>query len=181
MRRGGLSILKACSYIFYLKCAFGSHVTWNFAVLDPNVWCCILLSFCALDTSYLFWRRFLAVSCPNRFRLTFRSSIEHDSFWNSFPPNQLWLVLLPFFLLCTTVWIETTPHWACSFVLITMVLQVSTGKFTRSRILYFHTERTLALSLEYSPVRKLSIFINTNNSSLLSSSMKFLEFSVGSG
>ena len=27
MRRDGLSILKACSYIFYLKWAFGSNVT----------------------------------------------------------------------------------------------------------------------------------------------------------
>ena len=27
MRRNGLSILKACSYIFYLKWVFGSHVT----------------------------------------------------------------------------------------------------------------------------------------------------------
>ena len=50
-----------------------------------------------LDTSYPFWRRFLAVSCPNRFRLTFCSSIEHDSFWNAFPPNQLSWVLLSFF------------------------------------------------------------------------------------
>ena len=27
MRRGRLPILKACSHIFYLKWAFGSHVT----------------------------------------------------------------------------------------------------------------------------------------------------------
>ena len=27
MRRDGLSVLKACSYIFYLKWAFVSHVT----------------------------------------------------------------------------------------------------------------------------------------------------------
>ena len=49
MRRGSLLILKACSYIFYLICASGSHVTWNFAVPDPNVWCCILLFLCTLD------------------------------------------------------------------------------------------------------------------------------------
>ena len=50
MRRDGLSILKACSYIFYLICASGSHVTWNSAVPDPNVWCCILLFLCTLGT-----------------------------------------------------------------------------------------------------------------------------------
>ena len=49
MRRDSLSILKACSYIFYLICAAGSHVTWNSAVPDPNVWCCILLFLCTLD------------------------------------------------------------------------------------------------------------------------------------
>ena len=43
--------IKACSYIFYLKWAFGSHVTWNSAVPDPNVWCCILLFLCPLDTT----------------------------------------------------------------------------------------------------------------------------------
>ena len=51
MRRDGLSILKACSYIFNQKCAFGSHVTWNSAVLDPTVWCCILLFLCTLDVT----------------------------------------------------------------------------------------------------------------------------------
>ena len=49
MRRDSLSILKACSYIFYLICASGSHVTWNSAVPDPNVWCCILLFLCTLE------------------------------------------------------------------------------------------------------------------------------------
>ena len=34
---------KAWSCIFYLKWVFGSHVSWNSAVPDPNVWCCILL------------------------------------------------------------------------------------------------------------------------------------------
>ena len=29
--------------------SFGSHVTWNSAVPDPNVWCCILLFLCTLD------------------------------------------------------------------------------------------------------------------------------------
>ena len=48
MRRDGLSILKVCSYTFYLKWVFGSHVTWNSAVPDPNVWCCILLFLCTL-------------------------------------------------------------------------------------------------------------------------------------
>ena len=43
MRRDSLSILKACSYIFYLICASGSHVTWNSAVPDPNVWCCTVI------------------------------------------------------------------------------------------------------------------------------------------
>ena len=52
MRRDSLSILKACSYIFYQKCFFGSHVTWNSAVPDPNVWCCILLILCTLDGYY---------------------------------------------------------------------------------------------------------------------------------
>ena len=28
--------------------SFGSHVTWNSAVPDPNVWCCILLLLCTL-------------------------------------------------------------------------------------------------------------------------------------
>ena len=45
MRRDGLSILKACSYISYLKWVFGSHVTWNSAVPVPNVWCCIVLMY----------------------------------------------------------------------------------------------------------------------------------------
>ena len=48
MRRDGLSILKAWSYIFYPKCAFRSHVTWNSAVPDPTVWCCILLFLCSV-------------------------------------------------------------------------------------------------------------------------------------
>ena len=48
MRRDGLSILKACLYIFYLKWVFGSHFTWNSAVTDPNVWCCIRLFLCTL-------------------------------------------------------------------------------------------------------------------------------------
>ena len=52
MCRDGLSVLKACSYIFYLKWAFGRHVTWNSAVPDPNVWCCILLFLCTLGVSY---------------------------------------------------------------------------------------------------------------------------------
>ena len=42
-RRDSLSIRKTCSYIFYLKWVFGSHVSWNSVVPDPNVWCCILL------------------------------------------------------------------------------------------------------------------------------------------
>ena len=54
-RRDGLSILKGCSYIFYLICAFGSHVTWNSAVPDPNVWCCVLLFLCTLDTMHTRW------------------------------------------------------------------------------------------------------------------------------
>ena len=49
MRRDGLSILKACSFIFYLRCAFGSHVPWNSAVPDPNMWCFIVLFLCTLD------------------------------------------------------------------------------------------------------------------------------------
>ena len=53
MRRDSLSILKACSYIFYLKWVFGSHVTWNSAVPDPNVWCYILLFLYTLDESCL--------------------------------------------------------------------------------------------------------------------------------
>ena len=28
--------------------SFGSHVTWNSAVPDPDVWCCILLFLCTL-------------------------------------------------------------------------------------------------------------------------------------
>ena len=48
MPRDGLSILKACSYIFYLKWVFGSQVTWNFVVPDPNVWWWILLFLCIL-------------------------------------------------------------------------------------------------------------------------------------
>ena len=47
-RRERLSILRACSYIFYLICAFGSHVTWNSAVPDPDVWCWIFLFLCTL-------------------------------------------------------------------------------------------------------------------------------------
>ena len=39
-------------YIFYLKCAFASCVTWNSAVPDPNVWCCILLFVCTLGVIY---------------------------------------------------------------------------------------------------------------------------------
>ena len=57
MRRESLSILKACSYIFYLICASGSHVTWNSAVPDPNVWCCILLFLCTLGKMQK-WRNF---------------------------------------------------------------------------------------------------------------------------
>ena len=54
MRRESLSILKACSYIFYLIWASGSHVTWNSAVPDPNVWCCILLFLCTLAWAFSF-------------------------------------------------------------------------------------------------------------------------------
>ena len=32
---------KRARTFFYLKCASGKHVTWNSAVPDPNVWCCI--------------------------------------------------------------------------------------------------------------------------------------------
>ena len=59
MRRDGLSVLKACSYIFYLEWAFVSHVTWNSAVPDPNVWCCILLFFCTLGTTRICSERLL--------------------------------------------------------------------------------------------------------------------------
>ena len=31
--------------------SFGGHVTWNSAVPDPNVWCCILLFLCTLGCS----------------------------------------------------------------------------------------------------------------------------------
>ena len=52
MRCDGLLILEACPYIFYLKCTFGNHETWNFAAQGPNVWCCILLFFCAFDMTH---------------------------------------------------------------------------------------------------------------------------------
>ena len=32
--------------------SFGGHVTWNSAVPDPDVWCCILLFLCTLGISY---------------------------------------------------------------------------------------------------------------------------------
>ena len=48
MCRDSLSILKACSYIFYLLCASRSHGTLNSAVPDHNVWCCTLLFLCTL-------------------------------------------------------------------------------------------------------------------------------------
>ena len=31
--------------------SFGGHVTWNSAVPDPNVWCCILLFLCTLGST----------------------------------------------------------------------------------------------------------------------------------
>ena len=57
MRRDGFSIRKACSYIFYQTCVFESHVTWNSAVPDPNVWRCILLFLCTLASIYDFHER----------------------------------------------------------------------------------------------------------------------------
>ena len=80
MRRDGLSILKACSYIFYLKWVFGSHVTWNSAVPDPNVWCCILLFLCTLD-----------VMERNRSEITvFECSCPFNWGWNVLIASSVW-------------------------------------------------------------------------------------------
>ena len=94
MRRDSLSILKACSYIFYLICASGSHVTWNSAVPDPNVWCCILLFLCTLDgkrpyivTSHSTHRVSPVSLWP--WKCDCSSSLDLDS-WNSVGASFVW-------------------------------------------------------------------------------------------
>ena len=59
MCRDGFSILKACSYILYQICDFGGHVTWNSAVPDHNVWCCMFLCTLATVESVFFVQNFV--------------------------------------------------------------------------------------------------------------------------
>ena len=99
MRRDGLSILKACSYIFYLIWASGSHVTWNSAVPDPNVWCCILLFLCTLDTRQLIEARGMFVDARSKmFRQHLKCSLTeklHQDVQEQAPDFFLFLFTQP--------------------------------------------------------------------------------------
>ena len=56
--------------------SFGGHVTWNSAVPDPNVWCCILLFLCTLVATQSLSRGFcMRVRGSSR-----RIELRHDVF-----------------------------------------------------------------------------------------------------
>ena len=56
MRCIGLSAYSKRAPTFFTKYvpsrSFGSHVTWNSAMPDPNMWCCILLFLCTLGDTH---------------------------------------------------------------------------------------------------------------------------------
>ena len=53
--------------------SFGGHVTWNSAVPDPNVWCCILLFLCTLGMHYCSQHTEPSSSLRNSLSLTLKS------------------------------------------------------------------------------------------------------------
>ena len=66
--------------------SFGGHVTWNSAVPDPNVWCCILLFLCTLGGTE--WSNGGFSNCSTSGRSVARSSSSrtqvHRKFQNTF-------------------------------------------------------------------------------------------------
>ena len=95
-----------------------------------------------------FLEKLLCSIMPNCFRLTFRSSTEHYSFWNPA------LTLAGFAHFSLSVWIKTTLHWTFSFIFTTIFApRFSTGKFPQSGVLS-----------TYAPTQKVHLRKNTHRS-----------------
>ena len=67
--------------------SFGGHVTWNSAVPDPNVWCCILLFLCTLGCVHL--------RSIERASYATKHVRDTDSDYVIKKPSRCWLGALP--------------------------------------------------------------------------------------
>ena len=104
--------------------SFGGHVTWNSAVPDPNVWCCIVLFLCTLayhmsrvgfygeDQSEALKRHVVLshTTCISITRVRLTSDLPVLSAPEIFQ-SAMWYGIIPaWVVLCHTTWLENSKR-----------------------------------------------------------------------